>query len=149
MAYTEQMRGHSLHEDLDRKQEGHGSSDRNFGIVLSIFFALVGLSPLRAHYPVRLWAVALGGLFLAVALLQPVRLHALNRIWTKLGLLMGRVVSPVITALLFFLVVTPTGFLFRLLGKDPLRLASDAGVGSYWIERRPPGPPPETMSNQF
>jgi hypothetical protein len=51
--------------------------------------------------------------------------------------------------LLFYLVVTPTGFLFRLLGKDPLRLALDAGVGSYWIERRPPGPLPETMSNQF
>jgi hypothetical protein len=149
MVYTEEMSGHSLHEDLDRKQEGHGSSDRSFGIVISIFFALVALSPLRSHHPVRLWALALGGLFLAVALLQPVRLHPLNRIWTKLGLLMGRVVSPVITALLFYLVVTPTGLLFRLLGKDPLRLASDAGVGSYWIERRPPGPPPETMSNQF
>jgi len=62
---------------------------------------------------------------------------------------MGRVVTPVITALLFYLVVTPTGFLFRLWGKDPLRLALDTGVQSYWIERRPPGPPPETMSNQF
>ena len=143
------MSEHSLHEDFDRKQEGRGSSDRSFGIVLSIFFVLVGLSPLRAHHPVRWWALALGGLFLGVALLQPMWLRPLNRVWTKLGLLMGRVVSPVITALLFYLVVTPTGLLFRLLGKDPLRLALDAGVRSYWIERRPPGPPPETMSNQF
>ena len=143
------MSGHSLHEDFDRKQEGHGSSDRGFGIVISIFFALVGLLPLRANHPVRWWALAFGGLFLVVALLQPVFLRPLNRIWTKLGLLMGRVVSPVITALLFYLVVTPTGFLFRLLGKDPLRLAFDAGVPSYWIERRPPGPSSETMSNQF
>ena len=143
------MSGHSLHEDFDRKQEGRGSSDRSFGIVLSIFFVLVGLSPLRANHPVRWWALAMGGLFLGVALLQPMWLRPLNRVWTKLGLLMGRVVSPVITALLFYLVVTPTGLLFRLLGKDPLRLALDAGVRSYWIERRPPGPLPETMSNQF
>ena len=143
------MSGYSLHEDFDRKQEGHGSSDRGFGIVLSIFLALVGLSPLRAHHPVRWWALALSSLFLVVAVFQPVSLRPLNRVWTKLGLLMGRVVSPVITALLFYLVVTPTGFLFRLLGKDPLRLTLDAGVRSYWIERRPPGPSPETMSNQF
>jgi hypothetical protein len=58
-------------------------------------------------------------------------------------------VNPVVTGLLFFLVVTPTGFLFRLLGKDPLRLAFDAETRSYWIERRPPGPAPETMRNQF
>jgi hypothetical protein len=54
-----------------------------------------------------------------------------------------------VTGLLFFLVVTPTGFLFRLLGKDPLRLAFDAEAGSYWIERRPRGPSPESMRNQF
>jgi hypothetical protein len=64
-------------------------------------------------------------------------------------LLLGRVVSPLITALLFFLVVTPIGLLFRLLKKDPLRLASSAEVSTYWIERQPPGPAPETMRNQF
>ncbi len=66
-----------------------------------------------------------------------------------LGLLLGRVVSPIVMALLFFLVVTPTAFLFRLLGKDPLRLAAEPRAGTYWIERRPPGPPPDTMANQF
>jgi hypothetical protein len=149
MLYTEKMSGHSLHEDLGRKQEGHGSSDRGFGIVFSIFFVLVGLSPLRANHPLRWWALALAGLFLVVALLQPVWLRPLNRLWTKVGLLMGRIVSPVIAALLFYLVVTPTGLLFRLMGKDPLHLAWDSGVRSYWIERQPPGPPPESMSNQY
>lgn len=144
-----EMSGRSLHEDFDRKQEGRGSSDRAFGVVFCVFFALVGLAPLRGHHAVRWWALALGGLFLGVALLQPLWLRPLNRVWTKFGRLMGRIVSPVITALLFYLVVTPTGFLFRLWGKDPLRLALDTGVQSYWIERRPPGPPPETMSNQF
>jgi|SRR5271170_2901599 len=139
----------SLHEDLHRRQEGRGSSDRSFGIVFGIFFVLVGLSPLRAHHPVRGWAFPVAGLFLAVAFLNPAWLRPLNKLWTKLGILMGRVVSPVITALLFYLVVTPTGLLFRLFGKDPLRLAFEPGAKSYWIERKPPGPLPETMTNQF
>jgi hypothetical protein len=149
MVYTEAMGRESLHEDLHRRQEGRGSSDRSFGIVFGIFFVLVGLSPLRSHHPIRWWAFALAGLFFAVAFLKPAWLRPLNAIWTKLGLLMGRVVSPVITALLFYLVVTPTGLLFRLFGKDPLRLAFEPGAKSYWIERKPAGPLPETMTNQF
>lgn len=139
----------SLHEDFRRKQEGEGGSDRGFGIVFAIFFTLIALLPLRSHHPVRWWALALAVLFLAIALLQPVWLRPLNRIWTKLGLLMGRVVSPVVTGLLFFLVVTPIGLLFRLLKKDPLRLASSAGTSTYWIVRQPPGPAPESIRNQF
>jgi hypothetical protein len=149
MVYTYSMVRYSLHEDLHRRQEGRGSSDRSFGIVFGIFFVLVGLSPLRSHHPIRWWAFLLAGLFLAVAFLKPAWLRPLNKIWTKLGILMGRVVSPVITALLFYLVVTPTGLLFRLFGKDPLRLAFEPGAKSYWIERKPPGPLPETMTNQF
>jgi len=139
----------SLHEDFHRKQEGQGGSDRGFGIVFAIFFVLVGLLPLRAHHPIRWWALALAGIFLFVALVRPVWLRPLNRLWTKLGLLLGRVVSPLVTAVLFFLVVTPIGLLFRLLKKDPLRLATSAEASSYWIERQPPGPAPETMRNQF
>jgi hypothetical protein len=73
----------------------------------------------------------------------------LNAAWAKIGILMGRVVSPVVSGLLFFGVVTPTGLLLRLLGKDPLRLAPDRPASTYWIERRPPGPAPQTMSSQF
>jgi Saxitoxin biosynthesis operon protein SxtJ len=149
MVYTHKMARDSLHEDLHRRQEGRGSSDRSFGTIFGIFFVLVGLAPLRAHHPVRLWAFLLAGLFSAVGVLQPIWLRPLNKVWTKLGLLMGRVVSPVVTGLLFYLVVTPTGLLFRLFGKDPLRLAFEPGAKSYWIERKPPGPSPETMANQF
>ena len=105
----------SLHEDIRRKQEGQGGSDRGFGIVFATFFTLVGLLPLRAQHPMRWWALAAAALLLGVALLQPMWLRPLNRIWTKFGLLLGRVVSPVVTALLFLLVVTPIGLLFRLL----------------------------------
>ena len=139
----------SLHEDFRRKQEGQGGSDRGFGIVFAVFFALLGLAPLRAHHPLRWWALGLAGLFLAVALLKPAGLHPLNRIWTKLGILLGRLLSPVVTALLFFLVVTPIGVLFRMLKKDPLRLARSPSATTYWLAREPPGPAPETMRNQF
>ena len=143
------MKKYSHHEDLNRKQESRSSSDRGFGIVISVFFVLVALSPLRAHHPVRWWALGLGGLFLIVALRKPVWLRTLNKYWTKVGLLMGRIVSPVITAVLFYAIVTPIALLFRMLGKDPLRLSRDREARTYWIERQPPGPAPETMTNQF
>jgi hypothetical protein len=139
----------TLHEDFGRKQESRGSSDRAFALVFAIFFALVGFSPLRTHHPVRGWALPVAGLFLFVGIWKPVLLRPLNKYWTKLGLLMGRVVSPVITAVLFYMVVTPTGLLFRILRKDPLRLSLDSHVRSYWIQRQPPGPTPESMTNQF
>ena len=121
------MRDLNLHEDLDRKQEIHGSSDRSFGIVFAIFFSLVALSPMRHQRPLRWWALALSLLFLAIALARPGLLRPLNRLWTQLGLLLGRVVSPVVAGLLFFLVVTPLGLLFRALGKDPAASRSKPG----------------------
>ena len=139
----------NTHEELTRKHSVRGSSDRGFGIVFCVFFVFVGVSPLWKNHPVRSWALVLAALFLAVALLRPGWLHPLNSIWINLGLLLGRVVNPVVMGLLFFLVVAPTALIFRLMGKDPLRLAREANAKSYWIERRPPGPSPETMANQF
>ena len=139
----------NTHEELTRKHAVRGSSDRAFGIVFSVFFALAGLAPLWKHRPVRPWALVLAGLFLAVAMVRPTFLHPLNQGWIKLGLLLGRIVNPIVMGLLFFVVVVPTALIFRMLGKDSLRLSLDATAGSYWIERRPPGPSPQTMANQF
>ena len=63
--------------------------------------------------------------------------------------ILGMVTVGVITAVLFYAAVTPTALLFRILGKDPLRLSRDPEARSYWIDRQPPGPAPETMTNQF
>jgi hypothetical protein len=139
----------AAHEDLSRKHVARGPSNRSFGFVFSAFFLLVGLVPLRRHQPVRLWALALAIVFLAVAILVPALLRPLNRAWMQLGHLLGRVTTPIVTGLLFYLIFTPAGFLARLLGKDPLRLRFDSQVQSYWQERRPPGPPPADMANQF
>jgi Saxitoxin biosynthesis operon protein SxtJ len=139
----------AAHEDLSRKHLARGPSNRSFGFVFSAFFVLVSLSPLRRHQPIRLWALAIAVAFLAVGILVPVVLAPLNRLWMQLGRLLGRVTTPIVTGLLFYLVFTPAGFLARLLGKDPLRLRFDATASSYWQERHPPGPAPEEMANQF
>ena len=142
------MKGYSLHEDLNRKQEGKGSSDRAFALVFAVFFLLVGLSPLRTHHPMRWWAFRCR-IVSFLGFVKPVWLRPLNKYWTKLGVLMGRIVGPVITAILFYAVVTPTALLFRILGKILCAIALDPEAQSYWIERQPPGPAPETMANQF
>src|SRR5215471_9500280 len=135
----------NTHEELTRKHAMRGSSDRAFGLVFAVFFAFHGLSPLWKHHLWRPWALWFAGVFLAVGILHPVWLHPLNQGWIKLGLLLGRIVSPVVMVLLFFIVVAPTALIFRLLGKDTLRLLWDANISSYWIERHPPGPAPQTM----
>jgi hypothetical protein len=116
---------------------------------MAAFFLLAGLAPLRHHQPVRFWALGLALAFLVFAFLLPRILAPLNKAWMALGRLLSRVMTPIVTGLLFYLVFTPAGFLYRLLGKDSLHLSYDKAARSYWIERHPPGPPPEEMLNQF
>jgi hypothetical protein len=139
----------STHENLSREQAFQGPSDRSFGFVMAAFFLLTGLAPLRHHLPVRLWALGLAVAFLAFAFLQPRILAPLNKAWMLLGRLLSRVMTPIVTGLLFYLVFTPAGFIYRLLRKDSLHLRYDKAARSYWIERHPPGPPPDEMLNQF
>ena len=137
------------HEDLSRQEEVKPSSDRGFGLVIAAFFLLVGLWPLVHAQPVRWWALGLGVVFAISALTCTAALAPLNKLWTKLGVLLYRVVSPLVLGLLFYATVTPIALLMRVLGKDPLRLRRDPDAASYWIARTPPGPPPTSMKNQF
>jgi hypothetical protein len=96
------------------------------------------------------WPALIASLpFLMLALVAPKLLAPLNKLWMKLGLLLGKIVNPIVMGLLFFLTITPIGLLMRWMGKDQLRRGFDKRSASYWIERRPPGPPPESMKNQF
>jgi hypothetical protein len=76
-------------------------------------------------------------------------LSPLNRLWLRFGLLLHKIVSPLVLGIMFFLVITPIGLLMRAVGKDLLRLKFDKRSSSYWIERLPPGPPPESLKDQF
>jgi predicted membrane metal-binding protein len=137
------------HERLVRDEPDKGSSDRAFGLVFTAVFLIIGALPLLKGAPPRLWSFGVAAVILIVALLAPRVLAPFNRVWTKFGLLLNAVVSPVVMGLLFFLVIMPIGALMRALGKKPLHLQVKRDAKSYWIERQPPGPAPDTMKNQF
>jgi hypothetical protein len=87
--------------------------------------------------------------FAGVALVRPALLTPMNRLWTKFGLLLSKIMNPLVLGILFYATVVPIGLLMRATGKDPLRLKFDRAAPSYWIVREPPGPPAESMKNQF
>jgi Saxitoxin biosynthesis operon protein SxtJ len=137
------------HEDLTREEEVEGSSDRSFGVVFAVVFLIVALLPLLHSGAVRWWSVGVSAAFAVVAFTVPSILAVPNRLWMKFGLLLAKIVSPIALGILFYLVFTPIGLLMRLSGKDPMRLKADPNAKSYWIDREPPGPPPQSMTNQF
>lgn len=137
------------HEDLTREQHVEGSSDRVFGLVFAVLFILIAVSPLRHGHVPRWWALGVAAVFALLAFVKPSLLAPLNRLWIKLGVLLGKVVSPIALGILFYGILTPVGAIIRLTGKDPLRLKLDPNADSYWIVRKPAGPPPHSMTNQF
>ena len=137
------------HETFQQGQKVKTGSDRSFGFVFSGVFLLIGLSPLVHSGSVRVWALAVGAGFGLIGAMVPSWLSPLNRSWAMFGQLLHRVVSPVILGVVLYFVVTPTGWIMRFLGKDPLRLQFQPEISSYWIPRNPPGPEPKSMSNQF
>jgi hypothetical protein len=138
----------NTHEDFGREAHGSGPSDRNFGLVFTAAFLFFGLWPLRHRMPIRPWCLALSGAILLVTLVRPSLLHPANLVWTKLGLLLGKVVNPIVTGLLFYLVFTPGAMILKMLGKDPLRLAGDPKAKTYWILRTAADEGSD-MTNQF
>jgi hypothetical protein len=137
------------HEIFHRGEDQKTASNRSFGLVLAGFFALLGALGLWRHS--ERWPIWLGlaVVALALALAAPNVLAPFNRVWTKFGLLLHAIVSPVILGVIFYLCIAPIGFLMRLSGKDPLRLRYEPEAESYWIKRMPPGPQPDSFKNQF
>ncbi len=112
--------------------------------------ALALLALLNGWHHGRLWPweIAVAVLFLLAALLRPALLNPLNRVWMKLGLLLHKIVNPIVMGLLFYGTIWPTGVIMRMRGRDLLRLRREPASDTYWIAR-PPGPLPETMRDQF
>ncbi len=128
---------------------GKTSSDRAFGWVFAAFFGLLGGWPLLDGRSPYFWAWGLAASFALVAMSRPALLAPANRAWTRLGLILHKIVNPVVLGLIFLTTILPIGLLLRLLGKDPLRLRRRADAQSYWIERRPPGPAADSLPRQF
>ena len=121
------------------------SSNRSFGVVFFVVFLLIALYPLINNGEVRLWSLITSIIFLILGLLNSKFLNPLNKIWFKFGIILGKIISPLIMGIIFFLVVTPTGLIMRLLRKDILNLRYNQN-SSYWIEKKGPK---SKMKNQF
>lgn len=137
------------HEDLSRTQTVKASSERFFGLMFFVVFLVIALWPLLRQGQMRPIVLGIALAFLAVSLVMPAWLAPLNRLWLKFGALLHSITSPIILGVMFFLVITPVGFLMRLAGKDLLRMKFDRDCTSYWIRREPPGPEKSSLKRQF
>lgn len=137
----------STHEDFRRDQVKPGS-DRNFGFVFVAFFAIVAAWAASTGANWVPWGAA-SAVFLALALAIPRVLRPLNIAWFWVGIGLGKFTGPVVMAVLFYGLITPTGVAMRMFGRDPLRLRLDPSAATYWVPRDPPGPEPDSMTRQF
>ena len=120
-------------------------SNRSFGLVFFIVFLLIAIYPLSNNEEIRLWSLFLSFLFLVLGIFNSKILTPLNKIWFKFGIFLGKIISPIVMGIVFFIVVTPIGLLMRLLKKDLLNLKF-TNEHSYWIEKNDPK---SKMKNQF
>ena len=120
-------------------------SNKSFGIVFFIVFLLIAIYPLINNGELRIWSLNIAIIFLILGLINSKVLTPLNKLWIKFGLLLGKVISPLIMGIIFFLVVTPTALIMRIIGKDLLNLKFN-NKNSYWIEKTGPK---SKMKNQF
>jgi Saxitoxin biosynthesis operon protein SxtJ len=123
----------ATHEDFRDHTSRRSPSERSFGCVFTAAFLVFGLSPLRRHQPIRLWCLTIAAALVCVTLVKPSLLRIPNRIWNGLGMMLGKVVNPIVMGLLFYLVFTPCAAILRCLGKDLLNLSIDRETSSYWI----------------
>ena len=120
-------------------------SNKSFGIVFFIVFLLISLYPLTNHENIRIWSLITSLIFLILGLLNSKILNPFNKLWFKFGMILGRIISPIIMSIIFFLIVTPIALIMKLLKKDLLNLKFNK-TNTYWIEK---SGPKSKMKNQF
>ena len=115
-----------------------------FGILFFILFLIIGLYPLKSGGTTRIWSVVLSSVFLTITIIKPNLLTFINRLWIQFGILLGKIISPLVMGLVFFFAVTPTGILIRIFRKDLMGLKKKNTT--YWINRQHT---PQKMSKQY
>lgn len=144
----------SLHEMYERESEHEGSSNRNFGLIVGGILACIGLIRIGLHWGEGIgWLspvfIGVGVVLVILGLVAPDSLAVPNKLWMKLGVLLAKIVNPIVLGLIYLVVIVPFGLLIRMTGGDLLKHRFDPEAKSYWIERDPPGPAPDSMTNQF
>ena len=121
-------------------------SNRSFGLVFFVVFLVISLWPLIYGDSIRIWSLIVSTFFIILGLMNSKLLTPLNQLWIKFGMILGAIISPVVMAVIFFLVVTPISFVMNIMGKDLLKTRYDKKKESYWIKR---DQPIKTMKNHF
>ena len=120
-------------------------SNKSFGIVFFIVFLIIALYPILKGQDLRLWSLIISLIFLILGMINSTVLTPLNKIWFKFGILLGNIISPIVMAIVFFVVVTPTGIIMKILRKDLIGLKKN-NKNTYWIEKKAKM---TSMKNQF
>ena len=120
-------------------------SNRNFGIVFAIVFLIISLWPLLNQNEIRFWSLIVSIIFLTLGLINSKLLLPLNKIWFKFGIFLGNFIAPIVMGVIYFFVVTPTGLIMKMLGKDLLNLKK-SNKDSYWIKKDNSN---NSLKNQF
>ena len=120
-------------------------SNRSFGILFFVVFLIIAIYPLIYGDQLKLWSLIISIVFLFLGLVNSKILNPFNKLWFKFGIFLGKLISPLVMSIIFFLVVTPIGLLMRLMNKDLLNLRFNKN-SSYWIEKTDPK---SKMKNQF
>jgi hypothetical protein len=136
------------HHESFRRAEHPGGSDRAFGLVMAAACGVFGLAPLRHGNGPRLPLLIAAAVLAGIALAAPWTLRPLNRAWTRFGMMLQRVTTPLLLGIVFFAVITPMAVVMRMRGRDPLRRRADPAARTYWIDRPPPAPA-ESLRRQF
>ncbi len=139
----------AIHEDLARSDNLKGPSDRSFGITFCVVFALFAGFSFWFGGDLWPWLGGISAFFGALGLAWPAALAPLNKVWFLFGLLLHKIMTPIIMGIMFYGLITPVGALMRLTGKDPMRLGTDPEAKSYWIDREPVATDGDHMKNQF
>ena len=127
------------------KQKIKIGSNRSFGIVFFVVFLIISFYPLSNEGDLRIWSLVVSIIFLLLGLFNSKILTPLNIIWFKFGLLLGKIIAPIVMGIIFFFVVTPIGIIMRIFRKDVLNLKKNKN-NSYWIKKTGPK---SIMKNQF
>jgi len=122
------------------------SSNKSFGILFFLVFFVFGLWPLTKEMSPNIYLITISIIFLTLGLLNSKLLSPINEIWIKFGEILGKIIAPLIMALVYFLILTPISLLVRAFGKDLLGLKYLKQQNSYWIKRKKEI---STMDKQF
>ncbi len=109
-------------------------TNRNFGIVFFVVFLIIAIWPILNENDIRLWSLIISLIFLILGIANSKLLTPLNKIWFKFGIFLGNFIAPIVMGFIYFFVVTPTGLIMKILGKDLLNLKKN-NKETYWIKK--------------